>query len=1598
MIWRPNTDGLRVFPSPEELIQSSSPCWYGGGRSPFGWFKPHSHLARLQAFFWLYRAALLAEMQMQKKRANFYWKDAGIIARRFAKKPKALALALKSLAPDDGVARPEHSEGNISRFVSETLIDGHVASYNAFNAMDDARARERRKFHLSQIVRWLPLTSLTPREMLSFVRPAIHRLSEVAIEGKHWDELEGNYRLALSLNPDDSESKNGLANALFAKAISALKDDRSSEVAAREAKKLKPIILEVEKLALSRPLVAGRFEILSKLYKTLAVRLANAKQCAEALEAIEKASAVSLEDEEVNSIKRHLNELMLSLQMRAAELAQELSRKPGAQLTADGLSIKNQAALGFELARSYRASEAAKQLTDSAEEAKARYFWLALELPERTSDLRAEVCWLSSALDQIASKEPKDALEIHRLWRAQLEREPKLAEIEEEKVVSFLSHVCLGAPWQRAEPKPTDPEPLGNPPQLKIAEGTTVENSVPFWQWFLSCQHNAYRWSCLAATAILLFFGAEQIPGLIHRQKLRKLYGPPVAYSPAYPSTPATDAWIAFRKSRPYPYQTVAVKVLPDNSRVVIISEPPPIFSKSDFDGLLDSIFHGEIASKNRLRWRLGLDGWLEDVVIVLHSEQERVADPMEDPVFRDRIGMLHLALFGTTYGGDVENLGSASPEARPGKACNLQLTARDLRTWVQDSSSQWFPLTGVAPIGRTWAQISADSATQALRSKDGSLIMLTFPTRLLQQAKSNSELLAPLRVPFREFATASDGVIGGIWGKSGQTAILGRVRLKPYTIVPPLRFETFSLLATQQLSEQLSQSFERTTLFAGKLFTGQYRLRDWAPIYLSEPLIDTEFGALLNVTDQMLKSWTEAGLIEYQHFNYPKPDHFAFGKAPLTDILAKKLNSHSLLFNWNTAGSAVMVYGADFSTITVKRTGALPITYGADSKTKAQGGADVFLYEDQAYQYFANLADPCLHRVVQYTLIYQLFRAVAKDSGETLSSGKEEEPASTKISARSKSQAMLRLEAERFINDLLATQGTNQTPGDVLSKTLQEAGAKLKQVLDAYPNSLSKSQLAEVLTNRHSQELQKFYKGLHSALQVKIERYKFLRDEYQKEVGRYNIHSIYRDWSNALLSQVQASIKSKEAALHDLESEIANGQQDPLGELISNLHEIAMCTEDLNGIRKNYIASNDTEPAWAIKTPSVVLSWSSRDMESLTGGHNLDSHALRLEPSASVESIALARDQDGHPVLRYNPAQSQSVEENASEIARTVERTSEIDIEDIKRIVQQKHPVRDGASALELPMKFAPDPGYVEGFGRIGSKFYNGKKPLIDDLRAIAEKNTDSVFVIRDEQQIAYLAAKNIAPPPLIRVLEVRDTPSLIERLSVVTKGPDKNRPKSIIFLGEPEAHVKALALDLQGDSFADTERLASELGRRPFANEKPFSGILGRDFKGRRSLITGISEGVKDWFHNILSRATETLPKKSWSNVNVTELDSRSIEAILKKADWNSSRDGLPTAIKITFDHNPFSGSKEIDILAGFRDLQGKAAKETLFKAHNEAVAFVPEKGGSIAEYFATLRSSLKELPQQSLKSLVLVVHDKESKALFTRISSPRESRSDG
>jgi len=249
-------------------------------------------------------------------------------------------------------------------------------------------------------------------------------------------------------------------------------------------------------------------------------------------------------------------------------------------------------------------------------------------------------------------------------------------------------------------------------------------------------------------------------------------------------------------------------------------------------------------------------------------------------------------------------------------------------------------------------------SCASILEDHRNGVFISSKPGLILWSFGKNSPLDAHA-VEIRQFALDSDLIIGAV-SSSDQVAILARERATPVAALPPLRTETILQLAAAR-EDELSQSYERKNPFAGRYDPSKDM--DWAPIYLSPRLIDTEYGSLLNITDQLLKGWTEHGKIHYVNFTYPDPPAFPFSGA-LDEVLSVK----ELTFNWNTKGAGYVTKTGDYEIYALNQTGALPIDY------LAAGNPNIQKAEDTAYEYYTGMNDPNLIRVVQYAAIYQIF------------------------------------------------------------------------------------------------------------------------------------------------------------------------------------------------------------------------------------------------------------------------------------------------------------------------------------------------------------------------------------------------------------------------------------------------------------------------------------------------------------------------------------------------------------------------------------------------------------------------------------------------
>jgi hypothetical protein len=1069
--------------------------------------------------------------------------------------------------------------------------------------------------------------------------------------------------------------------------------------------------------------------------------------------------------------------------------------------------------------------------------------------------------------------------------------------------------------------------------------------------------------------------------------RYRQEIGRATAYRPACrQSDSACTIWALFRGTHPFPYQSIAAQRSQDGRLIIIISEPPPAVTKRQLDQLVKVLFDKDLIFSQRLRWYIGTDGWVEDLVLTLNSDAARKPDLLGDPVLRDRIALLNSALFGTSYGGDLEAISARRPSFRP-VAANIHVSPREISTWLRDNRLAWHPIDELGGKSVPWSTIQASGARGAYASDNDTMVLLTFPANMLSAAKHNANALESLRIPFRKFAVASDCVFGGVWTDGGQVAIVAKIRTEPFSILPPLRFETFVLLAAQS-TDELAQSYERTAIFAGKLYSGEYFFKDWAPAYLSTPLIDTEFGALLNITDQILKSWSESGHVDYLYFTYPKPADFPFGRSGLLNLLEKKTGAESVLYNWNTAGSAVIVKEPSLTVLTVKQTGALPVTYGANGVPKQAGGQDLYTYEDKAYAYFAGLRDPNLARVVQYTVIYQLFRAVAKSSGTPeRASGKAElrGPGNAEAEARQQAQTFL----SELIKDLLdaADSGKLTRPPDLV--------AELKPQLEAFRAEhpeINNLALSRILADRLSPEARQLQISEVAEIKAYASDLEQQEQTFDSDIKSFNALVLVANndpeaVSKDKLMQMRSSLEKRAAALKEGEDEFRRKLGDPDGTtaLRTTINELVSSDANLDEVRSKYIEINKVDPIGAIKTPSTVLSWRRKKALVLMGGHNLDANAVHFQATEGVHGLVLEKQEDGTTIVKYNPAEADSVEGHSADIARAIEHDGEHDPAALGRLTSGPVDIRAPSVALELNSSQIPAVGSAEGFGRLGARVYDAKAPFVTDLKSIAGKNECCVFVAESTDGDTFIAALNDTPPPPALAVEIRDTPSLVEYVGRLSKSSDK----PLIFLNEPESMVRALALNFKGgldDSF-ELAKVEAATEHASASNSRQVEIIMQRDLNAQTSELTldATDESHKT---ELARRLAVPRPVEFWSEAKVTELDHVRLENILRAANWDTANNGTPAAYVLSFGSSGQSPRSSLEIIAGLSGPDAQSSKLQLLSAEHRALAEASRNRSSVAQFYLTVRNHMKMLPRMQLQRFFGVLHDNDTTILFTGV----------
>jgi hypothetical protein len=397
------------------------------------------------------------------------------------------------------------------------------------------------------------------------------------------------------------------------------------------------------------------------------------------------------------------------------------------------------------------------------------------------------------------------------------------------------------------------------------------------------------------------------------------------------------EMWKQFRIAQPFQTQVVALShASAGKPRTLIISEPAPQVTLASITAILGA----HSAGCETREWTVMSGGSVSDIVCTVVKSNQ--------PDWADTLAQIQIEAFGSTEGASVISL-PVPKRKMLGHSLDVQFSAKDLHDWIVNDKQKFYGSPIALPV--TLNDLLDSGAHGVFKSDNDSLIIWIV--------NRDAALDERVRGDIHRFAVGGDLILGAVANKQS-VVIVSRGRIEPLAHLPPLRSETILLLAGSS-ERQLEQSYERNDPIAGKGTDGI----DRAPILLSPQLVDTEFGTLLNVADQLLKGWSMAGQVQYARFNYPKPRSYPFGTTPAFKV---EPGRDQFLFNWNTDGVAYRQTIGELDVIAPQRTGSLSVIYG-DINDRPRG------MEDTAYEYFSRSGDTSLARVVQYTLLYQIFR-----------------------------------------------------------------------------------------------------------------------------------------------------------------------------------------------------------------------------------------------------------------------------------------------------------------------------------------------------------------------------------------------------------------------------------------------------------------------------------------------------------------------------------------------------------------------------------------------------------------------------------------------
>lgn len=308
--------------------------------------------------------------------------------------------------------------------------------------------------------------------------------------------------------------------------------------------------------------------------------------------------------------------------------------------------------------------------------------------------------------------------------------------------------------------------------------------------------------------------------------------------------------WREFRAIHPFGFQTIALKHYGQDTCVFVMSEPPSWVSQSSIKKLFNS--YGGNIGIGRHTW--GYDGILTDLIGIIKCDKTKF------PLFESDLFKL---FYGTNYKHYYTDLDKpVSHTYCLSDTPNYSVNIVDLYEMENARVFVGYLWGGEKPstFSITSCQTLQGTKNSCIYySKEPGYVAWIFKPNMISMADSL------FRSDARQFLLDTDIIIGAIPSRGG-LALIGRERLTPVDVLPPLRAETIQLLS-QHVSDTLYVHVPSDSIRCVDDTTYI------APIEMSESLKHSDIGNLMILASDLLLSYaTNNQVKDYFLEGYPQP------------------------------------------------------------------------------------------------------------------------------------------------------------------------------------------------------------------------------------------------------------------------------------------------------------------------------------------------------------------------------------------------------------------------------------------------------------------------------------------------------------------------------------------------------------------------------------------------------------------------------------------------------------------------------------------------------------------------------------------------------